>query len=236
MATNFLSKLSLNGPRMQSLPSGRLSRDDHRMKYRAAALTLFLAFVCALPDGYAQNQSRSQPTDTTIQIRADISGCGASDSIFFRVTADHMGTPLFWSLTVKDCGGTLLFYASACACEADEYFESEDYLLRRTYRGSKMDWFFNDLPERLIFKRKFSPGSRIFDRNDAGSMYRVARDFLVERLQFSPEKAKKLTEALALKMMNAEVTLLSVVKTPSDPGDPMIYLKEIRQFVPIGPR
>ena len=172
--------------------------------------------------------------DTTIHIQGDISGCGVSDSIFYLVTADRLGNPLFWALTIEDCGGNILFYHSACACESDEFFGSEDYIVRRTYEGTRRDWFFVDLPGRLITKRRFSQDSGIFDRNNSASIYRVARNFLMDKFQVSLEKASELTEALALKVMKEEVTLLTIYKNPSEHSDPMIFLKEIRQFVPIG--
>jgi hypothetical protein len=204
------------------------------MKYPVVALTLFLMSASVSSHGPAQNQSGSLATDTTIRIPAEISGCGMSDSVYFRVTGDRFGNPLVWSLTVKDCRGVLLFYYSACVCASDEFFESEDYILSRSYQGSMRDWFLVDLPERVVSRRKFSQGSAIFDRNNSGSVYRVARDYLVEKLQLPTEKAIELTEALAMRLMKEEVTLLTVYRNPSDNDDAMIYLKEIRQFVPIG--
>ncbi|MCX6133234.1 MAG: hypothetical protein NTU47_05395 [Ignavibacteriales bacterium] len=198
------------------------------------ALTLFMICAHASFQGYAQTQPGSQAIDTTIHILTDISGCGVSDSVFFQATGDRHGNPLFWSLTIKDCRGALLFFHSACACEADAFFESEEYVLRQSYAGTKRDWFFNDLPERVITTRRFSLASGIFDRNNSGSVYRAARDYLVEKFGLPVAKAIELTEALALKMMKEEVTLLTVYKNPSEYGDPLIYLKEIRQFVPIG--
>lgn len=218
----------------QSFSFGHISRENIRMKLQVVALMLCMLSASVSSHGYAQTQPESLARDTTIYIPADISGCGASDSTFFRVTEDRLGNPLFWSLTVKDCSGVLLFYLSACTCEADEFFGSEDYLLRRTYQGSKRDWFFIDLPERLISKRRFSQASGIFDRNNGGSVYSLVRDYLVEKYQLPSEKATALTEALALKMMKEEVTLLTVYKNPSEHGDPMIYVRDIRQFVPIG--
>jgi hypothetical protein len=204
------------------------------MKYLVSALTIFLMTSSVAPHGYELRAPQGTPTDTTFRIAAEISGCGRSDSICVRVTGDHLENPLFWSLTVKDCDGTLLFYHSACTCDADEYFESEAYIRRQSYQGTKNDWFFHDLPERVITKRRFARESPIFDRNDDGAVYVVARNYLEEKYQLPSEKAKQLTEELALKMMKEEVVLLSVPRDPSDTSDPLIYVKEIRQFVPIG--
>jgi hypothetical protein len=204
------------------------------MKYQMVIVALFLTHALASCHGYAQDQSRIQVTDTTIQIPADFSGCGASDSVFYRVTEYQLGNPLFWSLTAKDCRGSLLFYDSACACEADQFFESEEYLLRRTYQGSRRDWYYIDLPERLISRRRFSKGSGIFDRDNEGSIYHIARDYLVEKCQLPSGRATELIETLVMKMLKEEVTLLTVYKNPSEHGDPMIYLRDVRQFVPIG--
>jgi len=204
------------------------------MKTPAVVLTLLLMRASVSFHVYAQNQPVSLTTDSTIRIQAGISGRPGGDSVLVRVTADHFGYPLFWSLTVKDCVGTLLFYHSACACESDDYFGSEDYIVHRTYEGTRRDWFFIDLPERLVARRRFAKESGIFDRNNAASIYRVARDYLVAQFRLPEETASELTEVLALKMMNEDVTLLTIYRNPSDHDDPLIYLNEIRQFVPIG--
>ena len=153
------------------------------MKHQVIIAVLLCLHAVMPYNVYAQNHANAQATDTTIQIQADFSGCGASDSVFYRVTIDRFGNPLVWTLTAKDCKGVVRFYHSACACESDEYFESEEYIVRRSYQGSKRDWFTIDLPGRIITKRMFPPQSGIFDRNNDGSIYHVAKDYLVDRCQ-----------------------------------------------------
>jgi hypothetical protein len=106
--------------------------------------------------------------------------------------------------------------------------------VRRSYQGSKQDWFTIDLPQRILTRRKFPAGSGIFDRNKEGSIYHVAVEYLEGRCQMSAEEANALIEAQVLKMKDSEATVLIVPKNPSDNANPMIYLKEVRQFVPIG--
>ena len=212
----------------------RISTLERQMSFHGVLFAFLLILTSGPTQVNAQGVAGSAAMDTTIQIPVEFSGCGVSDSAIYRVSMDRLGNPLFWSLTVKDCRGTVLFYHSACTCESDEYFESEEYIVRRSYQGSKKDWFTIDLPQRILVRRKFSAGSEIFDRNKEGSIYHVAVDYLEGRCQISAEEAKALIEAQVVKMKNSEVTVLMVPKNPSDNANPMIYLKEVRQFVPIG--
>ena len=212
----------------------RISTLERQMSFHGVLFAFLLILTSGSTQVNAQGVAGNAAMDTTIQIPVEFSGCGASDSAFYRVSMDRLGNPLVWSLTVKDCRGTILFYHSACTCESDKFFESEEYRLSQTYRGTVRDWFARDLPERLITRMKFAPGSRIFDRANEESIYRVALDFLEGRCQLSLEAANALIEALIGRMQKESMTLVTVPNDPSDPGKPLIYVKEVRQFVPIG--
>lgn len=166
---------------------------------------------------------------------ADFTRSGAHDSVLVRVTGDRFGNPLIWSLAVKDPSGSLVFATTACVCDNDEFFRSEEYLVQRVYQGTKRDWYYTDFPERLIERRRFPAGSPMFDRTRSDSFYGIFEAYLVEKCRVSSETARELAESVAQKMMKDEVTLLTVPQKPTDHGDSMIYVKEIRQFVPIGP-
>jgi hypothetical protein len=166
---------------------------------------------------------------------ADFTGSGAHDSVLVRVTGDRFGNPLVWSVAVREQTGTLLFYHTACVCDTDEFFGSDEYVVDRIYQGTKRDWYYVDLPGRLIERRRFSPGSPMFDRARGDSFYSIFELYLVEKCRVSSEAARKLAAFLAQKMMKDEVTLLAVPQKPTDHGNSMIFVKELRQFVPIGP-
>ncbi|HTY38280.1 MAG TPA: hypothetical protein VMH23_14275 [Bacteroidota bacterium] len=197
-------------------------------------LLLILTLGSFRTPAISQGTSGVMPTDTTITMMADISGCKTADSVLYRVTADRFGIPLTWSLTVKDCEGRLLLYQTGCACDADKYFESEAYVLQHTYQGTRQDWFFFDLPARVLSKKKIPKDAAIFDKNNPESVYAAVGNSLHEQFGIPTAKADEMTAAVALQLMNGELTILSVPHNPSEEGDPMVFLKQIRQFVPIG--
>lgn len=199
-----------------------------------AVLLLSLTLSLAWSPCTAQGQSAGFARDTTFLMTADFSGPGTIDTVTVRVTGDRFGNPLVWSVSVREAKGDPVYYYTECVCDADSYFESEEYILQRTYRGTKRDWYYLDLPASLIVRRRFSPGSPMFDSTRSDSFYHVFQKQLEGKFRVSAPTAQELTRSTGLKMMNNEVTLLTIPKNPSDPGESMIYVKEVRQFVPIG--
>lgn len=193
--------------------------------FTVLAVSALLAWACA------RAKVELPPINTQLSRSADVTGDKVPETITLRLKAANYQSPFLWTLTI-DSGDTTIFERDSDDTDIDPMFDDRETLpLCPDYATCKQQYYYREILDNLIVQG-YDP-ELFLDREDGKSMYYAARDYLRDCCNLTASAAEKILRGIESRLRARTAIVISVPVSPAQPGPPLVWAPEAREFVPV---
>lgn len=173
---------------------------------------------------------------TTIQRsfvkKADFNLDGKLEEVHLIIYGEKFNMPFRWDLSVE-MGDQKIFHHTCDDSWLDDFFNDPGYYTdsRESYEVQKTKYYFNDLPEKIVVKKRIS--EEAWSNNDYWLKNYIGNNIqyeLKKKYNIVGKKAQAIVEASILSLTQG-VDSLSISCNPLSGTEEFIFIPEIKAFV-----
>lgn len=185
-------------------------------------LILALTVISAAGNGF----------DVHVERVADRLAGGGPATVVVSEHAPSLGAPVHWEIEVY-VSTKRIFRFESKDTEIDSGFRAPGFVGGcSSYEDCKLRWYLG-MANNVILEISEKTDPRIIDETWPGSMFTVTREYLVKKCGLDPEAATKIVKRIAGSLRHGGIKALSLPLTPATDGPLLIYVPEVKGFVPL---
>ena len=174
-----------------------------------------------------------QSIDRTLSRTADVTGDGQPDTISLHLRAESMAKPFKWTLTITSGEMTLLTYDSDDAW-LDRNFNDQGFVDNcKDYLSCKEQYYFRDILDTVLSGESSYDVEGILNRSAPNTLFPIGRAFLKECCNITASRADQILGLVETRIRGGKTVLICIPLSPVQLRDPMVYVQEVKQFVPV---
>lgn len=163
---------------------------------------------------------------------ADHRAAGKPARVVVSARAESLSDPVRWEVAVFVARERVLRFVSTDN-DIDSGFHEPNFVGGcSSYEDCKLRWYLA-MPRDVIVNINARTDPRIVDENWPGSLFSVARNYLVKKCGLEPEEATRIVNRLADGLRSGDRQAISLPLTPAADGPLLIYVPEVKGFVPL---
>jgi len=193
-----------------------------------------LGFNSAVYANESGNYSSRKRIDKQLFRYFDVTGDGKNETILLHVHAQNIEAPFFWTLEIKE-DDKVIFRHESNDKDFNEIFNEPSYFDDTCFDpvDCKRQYYFHYLLYRPFIRTDMSKNRLVFDRSYLGSIYHVAKRFLMEECGVGEKRAIKIIERMVTRIKSGKAVLLKIPLSPVLDDIPHLYVNEVKRFVPV---
>lgn len=172
--------------------------------------------------------------DTIIVREIDVTNDNEPDSLILSLKAQNYKSHFLANLTVKSNGYIIYSYDTNDE-DLEETFCEEFFPGYKTKEAMKMKYYFKDFLG-LKLCNNFNAGKTdeyLFNPEYGGSIYVIAKNYIKENSNLSDIEIDKIIKRLVVGLKEKKIVIFSHKIKFYHFSQPMVYVPEIKKFVPI---
>lgn len=201
------------------------------MRLHNFIIFVLLLFLCC--NIYAQQPiNANEKVDDVLTKDIDVTGDGVPDQIRLHIKGKSFKHPFLWTLVIFS-GVKKIFEYKSDDTWLDAFFNDEGYINEecRGYLECKRQYYYHDILDRLVIITDLSVNPHSLEESNSGSIHYVARKHLKEKFNVTDDEATKIIQGMIDKIKSGKTPLLYVPISAVQDNFPMMYVKEVGQFV-----
>lgn len=202
--------------------------------FNSKLLVVSIVFIAVISVALLTFFRVKDSVDQKIEKYMDVTGDGIDDEIIIHIKGKSWEQPFTWTLTIVS-NGKKVFEHESDDTRLDISFNDKGYVndTCASYIACKKQYYLTEMRKHLFIKTDLSPTSHVFDRNNPGSIYTIAKQELMDKFHLCEADANKTVDGMVAKLKSKQVQVLYVPVSPVLSEFPRMYVDRVGTFVTI---